>query len=146
MTMISPISGTGPLSQTMETAASAMRAQSTRLRLVAENLANADSTSAVPGGAPYQRKVMSFEQAVDKATKAAIVQPGPISTDPTPFRTVYDPSHPAANAQGYVSLPNVSPVLEAADMREAERSYEANLAALNQARSMIAKTLDILKV
>jgi flagellar basal-body rod protein FlgC len=145
MSMIPPISGTGPLSQSMETAASAMRAQSTRMRLVAENLANADSTSAMPGGTPYQRKVMSFLQSVDKATNAAIVQPGPITTDSAPFRNVYDPSSPAANAQGYVSMPNVSPVLELADMREAERSYEANLAALNQARSMIAKTLDILK-
>jgi flagellar basal-body rod protein FlgC len=145
MNSISPISGVGPLSQTMETAASAMRAQSTRLRLVAENLANAESTSAVPGGSPYQRKTMSFQQAVDKATGAALVQPGRISTDSTPFHSVYDPSHPAANTDGYVSMPNVSPVLETADMREAERSYEANLAALNQARSMIAKTLDILK-
>jgi flagellar basal-body rod protein FlgC len=145
MNSISPISGTGPLPQAMETSASAMRAQSTRLRLVAENLANAESTSAVPGGDPYQRKVMTFQQAVDKQTGAALVEPGPISTDPAPFHTEYDPSHPAANAQGYVSMPNVSPVLETADMREAERSYEANLAALNQARSMIAKTLDILK-
>jgi flagellar basal-body rod protein FlgC len=145
MNNIFPISGTGPLPQAMETAASAMRAQSTRLRVVAENLANAESTAAVPGGSPYQRKVMSFEQAVDKATGAAVVQPGRISTDPAPFHTVYDPSHPAANQQGYVSMPNVSPVLETADMREAERSYEANLAALNQARSMIAKTIDILK-
>jgi flagellar basal-body rod protein FlgC len=145
MNSISPISGTGPLPQAMETAASAMRAQSTRLRLVAENLANAESTAAVPGGSPYQRKTMSFEQAIDKATGAALVQPGPISVDPAPFHTVYDPSHPAANEQGYVSMPNVSPVLETADMRETERSYEANLAALNQARSMIAKTIDILK-
>ncbi|WP_239992414.1 flagellar basal body rod protein FlgC [Rhodopila globiformis] len=143
--MIFPISGTGPLSQAMVTAASAMRAQSTRMRLVAENLANADSTAAVPDGTPYQRKVMSFEQSVDKATNAAVVQPGPITTDPAPFRSVYAPSSPAANAKGYVSMPNVSPVLELADMREAERSYEANLATLNQARSMIAKTLDILK-
>ncbi len=145
MNTVSPISGIGPLPQAMETAASAMRAQSTRLRLVAENLANSESTSAAPGGSPYQRKVMSFEQAVDKATGAALVQPGRISTDPSPFHTLYDPSHPAANAEGYVNMPNVSPALEFADMREAERSYEANLAALNQARSMIAKTIDILK-
>ncbi|HQT77241.1 MAG: flagellar basal body rod protein FlgC [Rhodospirillales bacterium 20-64-7] len=145
MNALIPISGNGPLSQTIETAASGMRAQATRLRLVAENLANSESTAAVPGGSPYQRKVMTFEQAVDHATGAAVVKPGPVSLDPAPFRSVYDPSHPAANAQGYVSMPNVSPVLEVADMREAERSYEANLAALNQARSMISKTIDILK-
>ena len=146
MNPISAITGSGPLTQAMATAASAMRAQATRLRLVAENLANADLTSANSGGAPYQRKVMSFDQAIDKATGAAMVQPGRISADPSAFRSVYDPSHPAANADGYVSMPNVSPEIEAADMREAERSYEANLQVLSQARSMISKTLDILKV
>ncbi|HEX2943260.1 MAG TPA: flagellar basal body rod protein FlgC [Rhodopila sp.] len=145
MNTLIPISGNGPLSQTIETSASGMRAQATRLRLVAENLANAESTAAVPGGSPYQRKVMTFEQAMDHQTGAALVKPGPVSFDPAPFHSVYDPSHPAANAQGYVSMPNVSPVLEVADMREAERSYEANLTALNQARSMISKTIDILK-
>jgi flagellar basal-body rod protein FlgC len=145
MNEISPISGQGSLAQAMATAASAMRANATRLRVVAENLANANSTAATAGGAPYQRKTMSFEQAVDRETGAATVNPGRISTDPAPFRSVYDPSHPAANAQGYVQMPNVSEAIEAADMREAERSYEANLATLSQARSMLAKTLDILK-
>ena len=87
----------------------------------------------------------TFEQAVDKATGAAIVRTGRTVLDNTPFRTVYDPSHPAAGPDGYVKLPNVSEVVEAADMREAERSYEANLATLTEARSMFAKTLDILK-
>jgi len=145
MTTISPIASQGPFAQAMATAASGMRSQSLRLRLVAENLANANSTSAVAGGSPYQRKTMSFQETVDQFTGAALVQPGPISHDPTPFRQVYDPSHPAANAQGYVSMPNVNEAVEVADMREAERSYEANLAVLGQARAMIAKTLDILK-
>lgn len=145
MIAFSPISGVGPLSQAMETAASGMRAQATRIRVVSENLANADSTSAVPGGAPYQRKVITFQQAVDQATGASVVQPAGISADAAPFRTVYDPSHPAANAQGYVEMPNVTPAIEMADMREAERSYEANLAMIAQARSMFSKTLDILK-
>lgn len=145
MNGISPITGAGPLAQAMETSASAMRAQSVRLRVVSENLANADSTASVPGGSPYQRKTVSFEQAVDRASGASVVQLGRISNDAAPFRMVYDPSHPAANAQGYVEMPNVSPELEMADMREAERSYEANLATLSQARSMISKTLDILK-
>jgi flagellar basal-body rod protein FlgC len=145
MNNITPISGAGPLTQTMATAASAMRAESLRLRLVAENLANANSTGSSPGDTPYQRKLMTFQQSVDQATGAATVEPGNVTVDPTPFRTVYDPSHPAADANGYVKLPNVSELVEVADMREAQRSYEANLASLSQARSMIAKTLDILK-
>lgn len=145
MNSIPPISGIGPLSQTMETAASAMRAESTRLRVVAENLANVDSTAAVPGGTPYRRKTISFQQSVDRASGADTVEIGRISSDPAPFHSVYDPSHPAADAQGYVLMPNVSDVVEVADMREAELSYEADLATLNQARSMMSKTLDILK-
>jgi flagellar basal-body rod protein FlgC len=145
MTSITPISGSGPLTQSMATAASAMRAESMRLRLVAENLANANTTGAGPGEQPYQRKLMTFQQSIDQATGAATVEPGPITTDQTPFRTVYDPSHPAADANGYVSLPNVSELVEVADMREAQRSYEANLASLSQSRSMISKTLDLLK-
>jgi len=145
MSPISPISGPGVLSEAMATAASGMRAQTLRLRTVAENLANANSTAATAGGTPYQRKMTTFEQAVDKATGAPIVQAGQVVLDPTPFRKVYDPSHPAAGSDGYVMMPNVSEEVEAADMREAARSYEANLATLTQARSMFTKTLDILK-
>jgi flagellar basal-body rod protein FlgC len=145
MTAIPPINSAGPLSRAMASAASGMRAQSLRARLVAENLANANSTATSPDGMPYQRKVMTFAQAVDQATGAVIVKPGPAVADKTPFRTNYDPSHPAADASGYVKLPNVSEMVEEADMREAERSYEANLATMSQARSMYSKTLDILK-
>ena len=145
MSPLNPISGQGPFSQAMATAASAMRAQSTRMRLVSENLANANSTAAVAGGTPYQRKTMTFEQSMDRVTGAALVQPGRIGVDPSPFRTSYEPSHPAADDKGYVTLPNVSEMIEVADMRESQRSYEANLSMMAQARSMIAKTLDILK-
>jgi flagellar basal-body rod protein FlgC len=145
MNVIPPIEGTGPLSRAMESAASGMRAEALRARLVAENLANANSTATGPDGKPYQRKLMTFEQAVDEATGAGIVKPGRTVRDTTPFRTIYDPSHPAADANGYVKLPNVSEMVEEGDGREAERSYEANLATLNQARSMFSKTLDILK-
>jgi len=145
MTLLSPITGSGPLADAMETAASGMRAQALRVRVVSENLANAESTAAVPGGTPYQRKMVTFEQAIDRATGANIVQAGRITTDKAPFHVAYDPSHPAANAQGYVEMPNVSPAIEMADMREAERSYEANLSVIGQTRSMIGKTLDILK-
>ncbi len=145
MNTIPTITGVGPLSRAMASAASGMRAQALRARLVAENLANANSTATSPAGQPYQRKVMSFSQAIDRATGAVIVKPGPTVADTTPFRTVYDPSHPAADSTGYVKLPNVSEMVEEADGREAERSYEANLATMSQARSMFTKTLDILK-
>lgn len=145
MTDISPITGAGPLAQAMATSASGMRTQATRLRVVAENLANANSTAATPGGDPYQRKTLTFDQSVDRATSANLVRIGRVGTDPAPFRMVYDPSHPAANAQGYYKAPNVSEVVEAADMREAQRTYEANLASLSQTRALYLKTLDILK-
>ncbi len=145
MSLLSPISSQGPFAQAMATAASAMRTQSTRLRLVAENLANANSTAAVAGGDPYRRKTMTFEETIDRSTGAAIVRPGRIGVDQSAFRSAHDPSHPAANQDGYVSLPNVSELIEVADMREAQRSYEANLAVMNQARTMINKTLDILR-
>lgn len=145
MNVVPPIEGTGPLSRAMASAASGMRAEALRARLVAENLANANSTATGPDGQPYQRKLMTFEQAIDRATGAGIVKPGRTVSDTTPFRTIYDPSHPAADATGYVKLPNVSEMVEEGDGREAERSYEANLATLNQARNMFSKTLDILK-
>lgn len=145
MSVIPAIEGTGPLSRAMASAASGMRAEALRARLVAENLANANSTATGPDGQPFQRKLMTFQQAVDEATGAVVVKPGRTVSDTTPFRTIYDPSHPAADANGYVKLPNVSEMVEEGDGREAERSYEANLATLNQARSMFSKTLDILK-
>lgn len=145
MSIISPISGQGPLAQAMATAASGMQAQATRMRIVAENLANVHSTSATPGGDPYQRKLVSFQQVIDKATGAELVEPTAVTLDQTPFRLEYDQSHPAANAQGYYKQPNVSDVVEAADSREAQRSYEADLASLTQIRSMYSKTLAILK-
>lgn len=144
--MIAPaISGAGPLAQAMTTSASGMRAEATRLRVVAENLANADTTATTSGGDPYQRRLITFQQAIDRQTGAAIVEPGHISADAAPFRMQYDPSHPAADAQGYYKLPNVSAIVEQADMREAEHSYEANLACLAQTRALVTKTLEILK-
>jgi flagellar basal-body rod protein FlgC len=145
MTSVPPITSQGPFSQAMQTAASGMRAQSIRLRIVSENLANANSTAKTPGGSPYQRKTVTFSEALDKATGASVVEADKIGVDQSPFRTEYNPGHPAADANGFVSLPNVTELVEVADMREAERSYEANLAVLGQARSMISKTLDILK-
>ncbi|HTR16077.1 MAG TPA: flagellar basal body rod protein FlgC [Acetobacteraceae bacterium] len=142
---ISTVDGADPLAQAIATSASGMRAQATRLRIVAENLANANATASTPGGDPYRRKVVTFEQVLDRSSGAGLVRPARITRDSSPFRIEYDPSHPAANAQGYYKLPNVSEVIETADAREAQRSYEANLSALSEARTMITKTLDILK-
>ena len=142
---VSPIGSLGPIAQAMASAASGMRVQSMRARVVAENLANANSTAVGPQGMPYQRKVMTFAQSVDQVTGAGVVKPGRTVHDTTPFRSNYEPSHPSADSNGYVKMPNVSELVEEADMREAQRSYEANLTTMSQARSMFSKTLDILK-
>jgi flagellar basal-body rod protein FlgC len=145
MITIGPISGAGPLTQSMATAASAMNTQSVRMRIAAENLTNAGSTAATPGGDPYQRRFMSFDQRLDRATGAHLVRSGRIAGDNAPFRTEYDPSHPAADERGYVKMPNISPLIEQADLRGAQLSYEASIAVMQQARSLYTKTLDILK-
>lgn len=120
-------------------AASGLRAQSLRMRVVAENLANSDSVAATPGGAPYRRKLVEFRPSEDGVAVSGM------TTDKTPFARIYQPGHPAADAQGYVQQPNVDPLVEAADMRAAQRSYEANLNTIEAARSMAARTLDLLK-
>jgi flagellar basal-body rod protein FlgC len=142
---IGPVTGAGPLSQAMATAASGMSSQAVRLRVAAENMTNAASTAAVPGGAPYQRKTVLFEQSLDRATGAHLVRTGRVSFDQRPFRMEYDPSHPAADERGYVQMPNVDPLIEEADMRAAQRSYEASVAVMQNARSLYAKTIDILR-
>lgn len=145
MIRIGPITGAGPLTQAMATAASGMSTQSVRMRLAAENLTNANSTAATPGGEPYRRRFMGFEQRVDRATGARLVQPGRVTQDQSDFRTVHDPNHPAADASGYVKMPNVSGLIEQADLRTAQLSYEASMSVLHQARTLYAKTLEIMK-
>lgn len=115
------------LSAISKTAASAMRAQSHRMRVTAENLANAQSTGNGPGADPYRRKVVSFETMIDAQTGARLVEVGSVSEDPSAFRLKYDPSHPSADADGMVKMPNVDPMIEVANSREAQRSYEASL-------------------
>ena len=124
---------------------SGMNAQSKRLRIISENLANADSTSEVPGGDPYRRKVVTFKSLVDPKTGAATVSADKVVEDQSEFITKYDPNHPAADAKGYVKMPNVSMVIEMADMREAQRSYEANLTALKTSRGMVQEMVDLLR-
>ncbi|MBO1076132.1 flagellar basal body rod protein FlgC [Roseomonas marmotae] len=145
MIRVEPIGGAGPLTQAMATAASGMNSQAVRMRVAAENIANASSTAAVPGGDPYRRKLLSFRQTVDRATGASLLRTGSIMGDQRDFRTQYDPAHPAADALGYVKLPNVDTLLEQADLRGAQRSYEAGIAVMQQARSLYGKTLDILR-
>jgi flagellar basal-body rod protein FlgC len=145
MIRVEPIGGSGPLTQAMATAVSGMSTQAVRMRVAAENIANASSTAAVPGGDPYRRKLVSFRQALDRGTGAQLVRTDSISGDQRAFRTQYDPSHPAADAQGYVKLPNVDTLVEQADLRTAQRSYEAGLAVMQQARALYGKTLDILR-
>ena len=128
----------------MKIAASGLQAQSLRVRMTAENIANANSMSAAPGGAPYQRKTIVFENRFDRALGAELVKVKRIGVDPSEFGKVHDPSHPAADADGYVLTPNVNPLLEMADMREATRSYDANLNLIEQARAMATNTLALL--
>jgi flagellar basal-body rod protein FlgC len=134
---------TAPGNAAMAIASSALRAQQARMRVIAENLANSDSTSRTPGGDPYRRQVAVFEpQAVDGGQGVRMAR---VTQDKTDFKTEYAPGHPGADAQGYVRLPNVDPLIEAMDMRDAQRAYEANLNVIETARSMDSRTLDLLK-
>jgi len=132
-----------PSNSAMAVAASALKAQQARMRVIAENIANADSTAQTAGGDPYRRQQPIFETA--RIDGAAGVRLAEVRADPSDFRTEYDPSHPGADAQGYVKRPNVDSLLEAMDMREAQRAYEANLNVIETARAMETRTLDILK-
>jgi len=131
--------------RSMGIATSALRAQAGRMRVISENLANADSTAQTAGGDPYRRKVPSFSSALDRTLDAKVVTLGKIRPDQSAFRVKYEPSNPAADASGNVKYPNVNPLVEMTDMREAQRSYEANLNIIAATRRMIQRTLDILK-
>lgn len=134
-----------PLLSIMRTASSGLQSQSMRLKVISENLANMDSTGLTPGADPYRRKLVTFQQALDETTGAETVGIERITRDQKPFRTEYDPGHPAADARGYVKRPNVEMMVEMSDMREASRSYEANLQMIKQAREMSALMVDLLK-
>ena len=131
--------------KSMAIAASGLRAQAGRMRVISENIANADSTGSSPGADPYRRKVPTFTSQLDRALDAKTVGLGRIVPDTSNFRTKYEPSNPAADQNGYVKYPNVNPLVEMTDMREAQRSYEANLNIIGATRRMIQRTLDILK-
>ena len=129
----------------MSAAASGLRAQTVRIRVSAENLANANSTAQTPGGDPYRRKAPVFQAYLDRETGAEKVRVNGVQEDQSPFPEKYDPSHPAADANGYVKMPNVSALIEMADLREAQRAYEANLNVVEASRSMMMGVVSILR-
>ena len=131
--------------RSMGIATSGLRAQAGRMRVISENIANADSTASTAGGDPYRRKVPTFSSTLDRALDAKVVSLGQIKPDQSDFRVKYEPSNPAADASGNVKYPNVNPLVEMTDLRDAQRSYEANLNIITATRRMIQRTLDILK-
>src|SRR6476660_9757629 len=126
-------------------AASGLKAQAGRIRVISENIANADSTALKPGGDPYRRKVPTFDHKFERELDAQTVSLGRVSRDKKAFEVRHEPGHPAADGAGDVKYPNVNPLVEQMDMREAQRSYEANLNVISSTRRMLAKTLDILR-
>ena len=134
----------GPTDAAEAIATSALRAQQQRMRVIAENIANADSTAKTPGGDPYRRQMPVFQTAL-VAAGAKGVQMTRVGQDSTPFREEYQPGNPAADAKGYVKMPNVDPLIESLDMREAQRAYEANLSVIETARAIQTSTVDLLK-
>jgi flagellar basal-body rod protein FlgC len=126
-------------------AASGLRAQAGRMRIISENIANADSTAQRSQDNPYRRKIPTFHSEVDRSLEARVVALGRVQNDRSDFRTKYEPGHPAADATGNVKYPNVNSLVEMTDMREAQRSYEANINVIGATRRMIQRTLDILK-
>ncbi len=128
-----------------QVSAAGMAAQSKRLRIVSENLANAGSTSQVPGGDPYRRKMITFRNVLDQKQGVEVVRADRQVKDMSPFPLKFDPNHPAADEKGYVKMPNVNTLIEMMDMREAQRSYEANLGALQASRKMMQQMVDLLQ-
>ena len=131
--------------KSMSIAASGLRAQAGRMRVISENIANADSTPRTPGTDPYRRKVLTFRSEMDRALGAQVVEVGQTRTDQSEFRVKYEPGHPLADVNGNVKYPNVNMLVEMNDMREAQRSYEANLNVIGATRRMIQRTIDILQ-
>ncbi|RDV05202.1 flagellar basal body rod protein FlgC [Undibacter mobilis] len=131
--------------KTMTIAASGLKAQAGRMRIISENIANADSVPDAPGADPYRRKIPTFNTELDRSLDARVVTLGRVATDKSDFRLKYEPGHPSANADGNVKYPNVNSLVEMTDMREAQRSYEANINVISATRRMIQRTIDILK-
>ena len=133
------------LSKALTLSARGMEVQSARLRTIAENIANQDTTASSPNAEPYRRKIISFENTLDRTLGADTVRVRGISQQPGDLPTRYDPSHPAADAQGYVKTPNVNSFIEVMDMREAQSSYSANLNVMEVTRTMLSRTIELLR-
>jgi len=133
------------LSTTQRVAVAAMKAQAERLRVISQNLANVDSVGSTPGEQPYRRQLISFRNEMDRELGADTVHVNRVFEDMSVFPKRYDPSHPAADADGYVMMPNVNPLIEMMDMREAQRSYEANMSVISVAREMSKRTLELIR-
>jgi len=132
-------------SKSMAVAASGLRAQTDRMKVIAENIANANSTSPIKGGDPYRRKIATITPNFDRELDATLVNSGKPLADKSDFRSQYDPGNPNADKQGYVKLPNVDSLVEIMDMREAQRSYEADLSVMDATKTMLSRTVDLLK-
>ena len=132
------------LATSMMVAASGMRAQSTRMRTIAENIANANSTAPTAGADPYRRKIATISSTFDRELNANMVEAGKPVQDTSDFHTQYDPGNPIADAKGYVKMPNVNSLVEIMDMREAQASYEANVNVLDASKTMMSRTIDLL--
>ena len=133
------------ISKALSISAAGMDAQTARLRVIAENLANQDTTGSTPGADPYRRKTITFESRMDHALGAETVRVKRIAPDPSALPQRFDPSHPAADAQGYVKTANVNTFVEVMDMREAQRTYTANLNVLETTRTMLSRTIELLR-
>ena len=133
------------IAKALAISARGMDVQTARLRTIAENLANQDSTGSAPGAEPYRRKVITFENRMDRALDVEMVRIRSVGRDPSQLPQRFDPSHPAADARGYVRTPNVNSFIEVMDMREAQRGYSANLNVMEVTRSMLTRTLELLK-
>jgi flagellar basal-body rod protein FlgC len=133
------------LSKSTKIAIAGMKAQAQRLRVVSENMANADSVAQTPDGLPYRRKVVTFKNELDRASGITAVKIDKVRPDSSEFQRRYDPKHPAADRDGYILAPNINPLIEMMDMREAQRSYEANMNVINTSRSLLSRTVEMLR-
>ena len=133
------------LTKAMQVANFGLKAQGVRMRVIAENLANSNSIANGPGDEPYRRRVVSFENELDRALGVRVVRVDEVQYDRSSFGRKYEPGHPAANAEGYVTTTNVNGMIEQSDMREAQRSYEANLSTMQASKSLLMRTIELLR-
>lgn len=133
------------LNKTLHISAAGMKVQGVRLKVIAENIANAQSLAIEPGGDPYRRKIVSFQNMLDRRLGLETVRVNNVDFDRSDFRKEYDAGHPAADEDGYVSYPNVNSLIEMMDLKQAERSYQANLEIIDVSRGMLMRTIDLLR-